>query len=67
MLVVINLKGSEADFIPKIEKMRQEDQKWLAAKHEERKRDRHIEMDLPEVIRLLTAFNEIEKIYFEVR
>jgi len=67
MLVLINLKGGEADFIPKIEQMSPEDQKWLAAKHEGRTKTRAIEMDLPEVIRLLTAFNEIEKIYFEVR
>lgn len=67
MLVVINLKGCEADFIPKIEQMSPEDQRWLTAKHEGRTKTKAIEMDLPEVIRLLTAFNEVEKIYFEVR
>lgn len=67
MLVKINLVGAKSDFIPKIEQMSQEDQRWMAAKYEGRAKAKAIEMDLSEVIRLLTAFNNIEKIYFEIR
>lgn len=67
MLVIINFKGYKSDFIPKFEKMSQENQRWLAAKYEGRAKADAIEMDLPEAIRLLTAFNCIEKIHFEIR
>lgn len=67
MLVIINFKGDKSDFIPKFEKMSQENQRWLAAKYEGRAKADAIEMDLHEAIRLLTAFNSIEKIHFEIR
>jgi hypothetical protein len=67
MLVKINIKGSKAELIPKIEKMSGDDCLWMVKKLRDKPQGAPIEMDLPEVIRLLTAFNKVEKIYFEVR
>jgi|GEM_PF-5826472 len=67
MLVKIKIVGSAGDLIPKIEKMSPEDREWLDKKFQEKPKGEPMQMDLPEAIRLLTAFNEVEKIYFEVR
>lgn len=65
----VHLVGNEEDFGPKFDKLKPEDQDWLFVKKkpEGTKGKKHHLMDLEEVIRFLTMFNEIEKIYFEVR
>jgi hypothetical protein len=63
----IHLSGRPEDFRPKFDKLSAEDQAWLFEKKRLGEGDRFLSMDLEEVIRFLTIFNEIEKIYFEVR
>jgi len=67
MLVKIRFHGSKADVLPKIEKLERDDCLWIIKKFREKQKDGPLKMNLSEVIRLLTAFNNIEKIYFEVR
>jgi hypothetical protein len=69
MLVKIKLVGSKEYFQQITDKLGYEDQLWLEMKYmQSRERETFfLEMDLAEVVRLLTAFNDIEKVSFEVR
>lgn len=62
----VHLCGDLEDFQPKFEKLRSEDQKWVLNFDKPRGQD-HFKMNLSEVIRFLTMFDDIETIYFEVR
>ncbi len=62
----VHLEGSLEDFKPKFDKLRPEDQEWIFGLKKP-KRQNHLKMELDEVIRFLTMFNEVEKIYFEVK
>mgnify|MGYP000926886151 CR=1 FL=1 len=69
MLVKIKLVGSKEYFQQITDELSYEDQVWLEMKYMQ-SREREVgflEMDLAEVVRLLTAFNDIEKVSFEVR
>jgi len=69
MLVKIKLVGSKEYFQQITDKLDREDQVWLEMKYmQSRERELgFLEMDLAEAVRLLRAFNEIEKVSFEVR
>lgn len=69
MLVKIKLVGSKEYFQQITDELSYEDQLWLEMKYmQSRERETFfLEMDLAEVVRLLTAFNDIEKVSFEVR
>ena len=69
MLVKIKLVGSKEYFQQITDKLGYEDQLWLEMKYmQSRERELgFLEMDLAEAVRLLTAFNDIEKVSFEVR
>ena len=69
MLVKIKLVGSKEYFQQITDKLGYEDQLWLEMKYmQSRERETFfLEMDLAEVVRLLTAFNDIDKVSFEVR
>jgi hypothetical protein len=62
----IHLVGSLEDFKPKFDKLKDEDFNWIMGL-DKPKGQNHFKMDLDEVIRFLTMFNEIERIFFEVR
>lgn len=67
MLVKIKIVGNAEDLIPKIDRMTPETREWLDKKHQEKPKGEPMKMNLSEVTKLLTAFNEAERIYFEVR
>jgi hypothetical protein len=61
----IRLYGDVEDIEPKFRKFKPEDQEWIL---DFPKPDGEpFRMNLAEVIRFLTMFNEVEEIYFEVR
>jgi hypothetical protein len=62
----VHLVGSAEDFGPKFDKLKPEDRDWFFRMKKPIGK-KHLSMNLEEVIRFLTMFNEIEKIYFEVR
>lgn len=62
----IHLCGELEDFAPKFDKLKPEDYDWIMNFGKEDKA-KHFKMNLEEVTRFLTMFNEIEEIFFEVR
>jgi hypothetical protein len=71
MLVKINIIGSKDDLLPKLEKFSPEDLRWITGKLRACPMKKGIrdpmKMELSEVVQLLTAFNKVEKIFFEVK
>ncbi len=67
MKATIHLLGHAEDFRPKFDKMSPDDLAWLEAKIGKKRKPDVVSMDLEEVTKLLTMFNNVEKIYFEVR
>jgi hypothetical protein len=61
----VHLCGSLEDFKPKFDKLKPKDQDWIL--NYPKPDGEPFKMNLSDAVRLLTMFNEVEKIYFEVR
>jgi len=66
MLIEIVFKCRGDDICPKVKKFSPDDQEWFKQKCLS-EGPSPIQMNLAEVARMLTAFDNVEKIHFEVR
>jgi len=66
MLIKIKFECRGEDLEPKVSKFSPEDRAWFIEKASEADNEHPLKMNLAEVVRMLTAFDNVERIYFEV-
>jgi hypothetical protein len=67
MLVKVTFQGRGEDLTPRLDRMSHADQRWVCDLFEKTQEKEPLRMNLDELMRLLTLFNDQERIYFEVR